>query len=187
MKLSKTKRNNLIFIVVIALLVFPQTRKPIQVALHKGLALFGPSIASETNRVSISYQDWQLQDLDGNKLNFKDLKGKVVFLNFWATWCPPCIAEMKSIDQLYATFNDDVAFILVSGENPKVVQKFLDKKEYGLRSYTPQSKYPSDFKVKSIPRTYVINKKGEIVIDKGGAANWNSEKLNTLITELLAE
>jgi len=94
MKLSKSKRNNIFFLVVIALLIIPQTRKPIQVVLHKGLALFGPSIESERNRKLITYQDWQLEDIGGNTINFKDLKGKVVFLNFWATWCPPCIAEM---------------------------------------------------------------------------------------------
>jgi len=187
MKLSKTKRNNLIFLLVIALMIIPQTRKPIQVMLHKGLALFGPSIESESNRVTINYQDWQLRDLEGNNLNFKDLKGKVVFLNFWATWCPPCIAEMKSVDQLYSEFKDDVAFVLVSGENSKVVKKFLAKKDYDLMSYTPQSKYPSDFNVTSIPRTFLINKNGEIVIDKGGAANWNSTKVRSLIKDLISE
>lgn len=168
-------------------MLIPQTRKPIQVLLHKGLALFAPSIEHETNRRLITYQDWQLEDLEGNTINFKDLKGKVIFLNFWATWCPPCIAEMKSIDELFNKYKEDVAFVLVSGEKPKIVQTFLTKKDYDLNSYTPQSKYPVDFNVKSIPRTYVINKKGEIVVDKGGAANWNSESVRVLIKQLLAE
>jgi len=187
MKLSKTKRSNLFFLVLIALLIIPQTRKPIQVSLHKALALFGPSIEHEASRRLITYQDWQLEDLEGNTINFKDLKGKVVFLNFWATWCPPCIAEMRSIDDLYNEYKDDIAFVLVSGENQKVVQTFLDKKEYNLISYKPLSKYPDDFKVNSIPRTYLINKKGEIVIDKTGAANWNSNKIKTLIESLGSE
>jgi thiol-disulfide isomerase/thioredoxin len=187
MKISKSQRNNLLFLVVIALLIIPQTRKPIQVFLNKGLALFGPSIESDNNRTTIVFEDWQLQDLEGKVVNFKDLENKVIFLNFWATWCPPCIAEMGSIHELYNDYKDEVVFLLVSSEKKQIVQKFMEKKGYMFNSYSPLSSYPQDFNISSIPRTFLISKKGEIVIDKSGAANWNSNKVRDKIKELLAQ
>jgi len=187
MKISKSHRNNLIFLVVIALLIIPQTRKPIQVFLNKGLALFGPSIESENNRTTIALEDWQLQDLDGKVVNFKDLENKVIFLNFWATWCPPCIAEMGGIHELYNDYKDDVVFLLVSSEKKQIVQKFIEKKGYMFNSYSPLTNYPKDFDISSIPRTFLISKKGDIVIDKSGAANWNSSKVRAQIEVLISE
>lgn len=185
MKLRKPKIRDLIFFAIIALLIIPQTRQPIQVLLHKGLAMFGPSIEKETDRKSIAFEDWKLQDLDGNILNFKDLEDKVVFLNFWATWCPPCIAELPSIQELHDDYKDKIAFVLISGEKLEVVKSFKNKKGYNLNSYSPLSAYPNDFNIRSIPRTFLINKTGEIVIDKSGAANWNSESVRLQIDKLI--
>ena len=185
MKLRKPKTRDLIFFAVIALLIIPQTRLPIQVLLHKGLAIFGPSIEEETNRESIVFENWELKDLEGNNLNFKDLENRVVFLNFWATWCPPCIAELPSIQGLQDDYKDKIAFVLISSENPEVVKSFKEKKGYNLNSFTPLSAYPNYFNIRSIPRTFLIDKNGKIVIDKSGAANWNSETVRQQIDELL--
>ncbi len=185
MKLRKPKRSDLILLVIIAVLIIPQTRKPIQVILHKGLALFGPSIENESNRTVVSFQDWLLEDLQGNLISFSELKNKVVFLNFWATWCPPCIAEMQSIQDLHDSYKDNVVFLLISNENPEVVRAFKNKKGYTLNSFKPLTENPESFNIRSIPRTFLINKKGEIVIDKGGAANWNSDKVRNQLDELL--
>ncbi len=187
MKISKSQRNNLLFLGVIAVLIIPQTRKPIQVFLNKGLALFGPSIESENNRTTITFEDWQIQDLEGKVANFKDLENKVIFLNFWATWCPPCIAEMGSIQELYNDYKEDVIFLLVSSEKKQIVEKFLKKKGYMFNTYSPLSSYPKDFNISSIPRTFLISKKGDIVIDKSGAANWNSDNVRNQIKELLTQ
>jgi thiol-disulfide isomerase/thioredoxin len=187
MKISKSQRSNIIFLIVITLLIIPQTRKPIQVFLNKGLALFGPSIESENNRTTIAFEDWQLQDLEGKVINFKDLENKVIFLNFWATWCPPCIAEMGSIYELYNDYKDDVVFLLVSSEKKQIVNKFMEKKGYMFNSYSPLTSYPKDFNISSIPRTFLISKKGDIVIDKSGAANWNSDKVRIQIEVLISE
>ena len=185
MKLRKPKKSDLILLVIIAVLIIPQTRKPIQVLLHKGFALIGPSIENESNRTMVNFQDWQLEDLEGNRINFSELKNKVVFLNFWATWCPPCIAEMQSIQDLHDSYNNDVVFLLISNENPEVVKAFKNKKGYTLNSFKPLTEYPDNFNIRSIPRTFLINKKGEIVIDKGGAANWNSDKVRRQLDELI--
>jgi thiol-disulfide isomerase/thioredoxin len=186
MKISKSQRNNIIFLVLIALLLIPQTRKPIQVFLNKGLALFSPSIVDQDKRKAISDFNWNLQNTNTlETYNFKNTEGKVVLVNFWATWCPPCIAELPSLDQLYQSYNDKVVFLFVSNEEISVVNKFLIMKGMSLPVFKPISNYPEVFDVSSIPRTFLIDKKGNIVIDKTGAANWNSKKVREQLDRLL--
>lgn len=187
MKFRKPKTNDIIFLVIIALLIIPQTRHPIQVAFHSVISKFNPSVIDKENREKVSYSNWKLMDLDGNEINFAYTKGRVVFLNFWATWCPPCIAEFQSIQDFYDDYKEKVVFLLVSDESPSVINKFLDKKGYDVQIFNPLTSYPKDFEIRSIPRTYIIDKEGYIVVDKKGAANWNSEKIHTQIEELLAK
>jgi thiol-disulfide isomerase/thioredoxin len=187
MKFAKPKTSNILFLIVIALLVIPQTRQPIQIALQTVISKFSPSIIDKKDRKTISYASWELRDLQGNDINFKDTKGKVVFLNFWATWCPPCIAEFQGIQDLYNDYKGVVEFIMVSDESPETIQKFLKKKGYNIHIYSPLSNYPDDFDVRSIPRTYIIDKEGHVVIDKKGAANWNGNAVRQQLNLLLSE
>lgn len=186
MKISKRQRSNIIFIVILALLLIPQTRKPIQIFVNKGLALFGPSVESESSRVKISDFNWELSEITTkNKINFKNSEGKVIVINFWATWCPPCIAEMPSLKKLHEEYKGKVDFYFVSNEKSEVIQAFLKKHDYNFKVYNPITQYPEQFDVSSIPRTFLIDKQGTIVIDKTGAANWNSDKVRSTIGELL--
>ena len=185
MKISKSLLSNLIFLLVIAILVIPQTRQPIQVFLNKGLALISPSIESEKEQTTLKSYDWKLKDEAGTVFDFENAKGKVVLINFWATWCPPCIAEMPSMQALYNDYQDKVVFLFVTGDWYSDINKFLDKHKYTFKVYRPVSSSPSLFDVSSIPRTFLIDKSGNIVIDESGAANWNSEKVRTTIDGLL--
>lgn len=185
MKISKSKRNNIIFLIGIALLIIPQTRQPIQIALHSIISKFGPSVIDQNDRKKIAYSPWKLQDLDGNTLNYSDTKGKVVFVNLWATWCPPCIAEFQGIQDLYDDYKDKVTFVMVSSEATETIQNFLNKKDYNIKIFKPLTNYPDDFEARSIPRTYIIDKEGYIVVDKKGAANWNSDKVRNQLDKLL--
>ena len=185
MKFKKPKTSDIIFIVIIALFIIPQTRQPIQIALHSVLSKFGPSVIDKVDREKVSYSSWRLRDLNGNELNFLDTKGKVVFINLWATWCPPCIAEFQNIQDLYNDYKNDVVFLLVSDESLATIKKFLDKKGYDIPIFSPLSNYPDDINPRSIPRTYIIDKEGNIVVDKKGAANWNSDTVRNQLDILL--
>lgn len=185
MKISKSKRNNIIFLVVIALLIIPQTRHPIQIALHSILAKFGPSVINKKDQKTVSYASWKLRDLEGNELEYSQTKNKVVFINLWATWCPPCIAEFQGIQNLYDDYKDKVTFLIISDESPEVIQNFLDNKGYDIQVFNSLTNYPNDFNPRSIPRTYVIDRQGQIVIDKKGAANWNSDTVRNQLDELI--
>ena len=187
-KSKKSKIYNLIFIIVIALLIFPQTRQSIQVFVNKGIvSIVKPSIIEDSERQSLSNYDWKLRDTLGNNFDFQTAKGKVIVINFWATWCPPCIAEMPSMELLYKKYedNNDVVFLFVSNEDVSVIKRFIFKKDYSFKVYQPLTKYPKKFNVSSIPRTFIISKKGEIVIDKSGAADWNNERVTKAIDDLI--
>jgi len=185
MKFRKPKTSDIILLVVIALLIIPQTRQPIQVAFHSILSKFGPSVIDKEDRKTVSSASWKLRDLDGIEMDYNETKDKVVFINLWATWCPPCIAEFQGIQNLYDDYKDKVTFVMVSDESPETIQNFLDKKGYKIQVFNPLTNYPEDFNPRSIPRTYIIDKQGRIVIDKKGAANWNSDKIRSQIDELL--
>lgn len=185
MKITKKQRNNSIFFVIIAILLIPQTRQPIQLLLHQGLAKFSPSVEDKDDRVKLNDYEWALVDENGVSYDFQKARGKVVVINFWATWCPPCIAEMPSLEKLYNEYKDDVVILLVSNEKPSVISKFKEQNSYDFLVYASVSKQPKLFDVSSIPRTFVIDKKGTIVIDKSGAANWYSDSFRTLLETLL--
>ena len=185
MKLTRSKITNLIFIAVIALMIIPQTRQPIQIFLNKGLALISPSVTKEAKRDKIEDYNWQLVDMQGQSIDFNESRDKVVLINFWATWCPPCIAEMPSLHKLYDDYKESVDFYFVSNEKEGVLKSFLEKNGYDFNVQMPKSEYPEIFDVSSIPRTFLIDKAGSIIIDKKGAANWNSNSVRETIEELL--
>ena len=185
MKKKKINIKNILFLVVILLLIIPQTRQPIQVLLHKGLALFSPSIENVEDVEQISSYNWQLESINGESFNFEDTKHKVVLVNLWATWCPPCIAEMPSMQALYKDYKDQVDFVFISNEDRERIYEFLVHEGYSFPVYKPTTKAPETFNVRSIPRTFLIDRNGNIIIDKSGAANWNSETVRATIDELI--
>ena len=183
MKLNISKKiiSNGLFIIVIALLIYP----PSKVWLTRQLA-FSPSIEKSDNRESIDTYDWRLKGLNTPHINFENFKGKVVFVNFWATWCPPCRAEMPMIQKLYDDYKDKIEFVFITNESWPLVKGFYDKNNYDLPSYNAASDPPLKFsETNSIPASYLLDKKGNIVVSKVGAADWNSAKIRKLLDELL--
>jgi thiol-disulfide isomerase/thioredoxin len=188
MKFKKLNRTNVIFLIVIAVLIIPQTRQPIQILLHKGMRYINQSsLIDSEDRTTIAYSHWELKSDTNTTLDFRDTQGKVVFINFWATWCPPCIAEMPNLQALYKDYNDKVVFLFITNDDFDTVDKFKTKKGFNFEVFNPLNETPKELKTTSIPRTFIINNKGEIVIDESGAIDWNSDtvrkQLDTLISE----
>lgn len=187
MKAKLTKRN-IIFLILIAILIIPQIRQPLQVLLHKGFSYINQSsVIDKDDRIKVSYEDWYLKSDDDVVLNFKDTKGKVVFVNFWATWCPPCIAEMPSLQALYKDYKDKVVFVFSTTDDFETIKGFKEKRNFNFQVYRPTRNVPSELETSSIPRTFIINKQGEIVVDESGAVDWNSETVRLQLDQLLAE
>ena len=187
MKIKKSHIYNSFFVVFIVLLILPQTRKPIQVVFHKVKTFFGPTIEDGNEKERLSEYNWLLIDQNGKKLDFKDSENRVVLVNLWATWCPPCIAELPSMNKLYKDYGDKVTFLFVSNEELKKVSSFLKRKEFDIPSYKPLSRGPRMLSSRSIPATFIIGKDGKIHVNERGAANWNSDSVRELLDRLLEE
>ena len=131
----------------------------------------------------------KLMNERGEVVNFADLRGKVVFVNFWATWCPPCKAEMPGIQELYEEVkSDDIVFVMLSRD--REFQKAIDFKhdeEYSFPVFAAASNIPQQFTGSAIPRTYVLNKKGEVVSAKSGMAKYNTDSFKNFLQELAKE
>jgi thiol-disulfide isomerase/thioredoxin len=186
MKLNKSQRSNLLLLAVIALLIFSPIGGKVKEFTAR-LMSTAPSIINIDNRVVMTNYNWKLKGLNAEDYNFEEARGKVVFVNYWATWCPPCRAEMPDIQALYVDYKDKVEFVFITNEKAITVTEFLDKYDYTLPSYNQLNNGPSQFKVSSIPTTYLLNKRGEIVVYKVGPADWDGKKVRTLLDSLLLE
>ncbi len=189
--MAKTKKSiilNISMVIIILLMIIPQTRTPIQIILQKGIgSIVKPSLLSSSEMKTIANFDWELKQLNEKLFNLKTAEGKVIIINFWATWCPPCIAEMPDFENLYQKYksNEDVVFLFVSNEDTKIIADFMQEKQFSLPAYQQQAVAPAEFDVSSIPRTFIIDKVGQIVLDKSGVADWDSEKMHEIINALL--
>lgn len=186
------KITDIIFILFILALFIPDSRLAIGGLANRVKSMIMEPTVTDTNNeqlLTINDLDWQLENLPGKSINLKDHQGKVIFLNIWATWCPPCVGEMPGIQNLYEKFkdNNNISFFLVSDENPDKVKSFIQKKGYTFPVYTTKYRSPQIFLTQSIPTTFVISKKGAIVIKEKGALNWGGEKMEKIINDLLNE
>ncbi len=125
--------------------------------------------------------------LDGKQapVDLTQFKGKVVFINNWASWCPPCIAEMPSIQNLKNTLkNENIVFIMVSyDDSPEKAHRFIQKRNFDFEVYFPGKNYP--FQTESIPATFILDKNGTVVASHSGMANFDSPELIKKIKDLL--
>ena len=122
--------------------------------------------------------DMSAQDVDGNRLDFADFSGKVLIVNFWATGCGPCVAEMPSLSRLReATSDVEVALACVTREPVAKVREFLNKGDVDLPIYVLDGDVPKCFESRAIPATFVLDKKGTIVLRHFGAAAWDDESV----------
>lgn len=173
--------SNIIFIIAVAVLLYPPSRE----WFMRQIA-FAPSINNIEKREHLDTYNWSLKGLNTENINFNQLKNKVVFVNFWATWCPPCRAEMPMIQKLYNDYKEKIDFVLVTTENWNTVEQFFNKNGYHLPVFNSIDVPPKRFtETNSIPASYIISKNGEILISKVGAANWNSAKVRNLLDELI--
>ena len=172
----------------VVLLIIPQTRKPIQVGVNRlKVAIWSPGVHTAKEADSVAAFTYSLRDLEGREAMRRIGDGRITFLSFWATWCAPCIAELPSIEALYQDYGDAVDFVLVTHEEPEVVQRFLSKKRIQLPVFLPLIEVPEVLQSNSLPTNYIIDTKGNVLITEKGAANWNSKKVRDLLDGLIKQ
>ena len=133
--------------------------------------------------------NFRLEDLNGKKSELKHYRGKVVFLNFWATWCGPCKEEMPSMEDLHKKFKDKDFVLLtisVDYEGMKPVKEFIEKHHYTFPVLIdPTCETIELFQVEGIPTTFVIDKKGLFVGKAVGPKDWKKQEIDLIINLLL--
>ena len=129
----------------------------------------------------VAFSDLDMTTLDGADVNMEDYQGKMVFLNFWATWCPPCLKELPDLEGASKELADEGwEFVLVS-DDPIVALKsyeYLDLELFKLKETL------HSVNIYTIPTSYVINREGKIVYSKIGEADWDSEEMLEILRDL---
>jgi thiol-disulfide isomerase/thioredoxin len=147
--------------------------------------LIKPNISRE-EPISKADYNFRLVDQKGDILEGEALKNKTVFINLWATWCPPCVAEMPDINRLYKEVaSENIVFIMISLDDDfNKAKTFLQKKEYDFNIYQFVSTIPSALYSKIIPTSFVFSPEGNIVVRKEGMARYNSATFKEFLKSL---
>jgi len=143
----------------------------------------------ETKKIDFSYNTLQFENLENESFRIQDFKDKILFINIWATWCNPCLAEMPSMVELYENYKDDerIEFLYLSREKMNVIKNFIPNDE-NLQKL-PLYKITSDdefFATKAIPTTFILNRQGVIVVEDVGSAYWDDRSVIEYLNNLLA-
>lgn len=174
----------------------PMLLKSLLIALCLWVPLAGaadlPPLGHQMNpiRPPVAAPAFELTDMDGNKHSLDEFRGKVVMLNFWATWCPPCRREMPSMQRLYENYAErGLAVVAVNQwEDPDLVFEFT-----GRLSVDPtfpilfdrDSRIAEAYKVKGLPTTYLLDREGKIRYQAIGGREFDHPDVEQLIEDLL--
>jgi thiol-disulfide isomerase/thioredoxin len=139
---------------------------------------------TEKKEQSIRLSDIQLSDLEGNRVVLEDDPSTAVFINFWATWCRPCLAEMPSIDRLQSKLaNEEIAFIFASDEEPERIKQFMA--ERNMKGRFLRIENPEALNIMALPTTFIFNEKGELVFSEAGYRQWDQPDAVALVLEYI--
>ena len=133
--------------------------------------------------------NFQLRDLNGRLVTLSDLRGKVVLLNFWATWCGPCRVEMPAMEQLYHTFvrkDFEILAVSIDAQGVAVTRPF--QQEYHLTFpilHDPDYRVGLMYGARSIPMTFLVDRQGVVRHQIFGARDWGASEAQQLVQRLI--
>lgn len=179
-----------ILIVFSLLMVFNPDAKAFVLKGLMKIGFFQPDVDTLKKDVAQAPPDASFRDTAGNAVSLSGLKGKVVFLNFWATWCPPCRAEMPALADLYKSLkhNKNVVFLMVDVDsNYKKAKAYLDAEKLILPVVEPDGNIPESLFGGSLPTTLIFDKRGQLVFKHEGAADFSGKKVYDYLSRLSKE
>ena len=160
-----------------------------QVVRRGGQGLPPPPVPEEPQDTGLAmHYDWEAYNAAGEPFDMQSTQGKAVFLNIWATWCPPCVAEMPSIQRLYDTVGGEegIAFVVIARDSPNAVQQFIAEHGLTMPVYTTPV-IPVELDPPAIPTTYIVAPDGRIVFQHEGAAAWDDPAVADFLRQLAAQ
>ena len=144
-----------------------------------------PADAAAATRLDAADYRWRLRTLDGDDVSLEEFRGRPVFLNLWATWCPPCVAELATIQRLHDSLaGSGVAFLLVSPETRAAVAPFVRRRGLTAPVYLELQPLPAAFRLRALPTTYVIAPDGAVALRHRGSADWDTDAVRHLLRAL---
>lgn len=149
-----------------------------------------PSLGIQRVEPPEEAEDFTLKTLKGGTMSLKDYRGRLIFLNFWATWCGPCRAEMPSMQRLWEEFKEEDFVILAINiqEESKLVSSFMNERGLSFPVLLDEKgKVARSYGIRGIPTTFFLNPEGQIIGKAVGARDWASKESFQLIEELLFE
>lgn len=186
------KKNffNIIFWITIILILVNSDAKTWVLRQLTYTGIFNAQLDKGKPSESLIEHDFNFSQEDGTILSTSSLRGKVVFINFWASWCPPCRAEFPSIEKFYQEFNNhpDIFFLMINEDQDiQKGKKYLEQKNFTVPFHRLRSKVSEDIYSGALPTTIVLDKKGQIRMHHTGFSNYSSKKFIAQIEDLLAE
>jgi thiol-disulfide isomerase/thioredoxin len=128
----------------------------------------------------------KLTDLNGNEVDLTDYKGKTIFVNFWATWCRPCIQEMPSIAALQTQLKGkNIEFFFASDEEVDKIQKFMESRKMNLNFVRIEN--PESLGIEALPTTFIFDGNGELVFSEVGYRKWDEPATVDMVSKLVSE
>jgi peroxiredoxin len=185
--------DKLLTALAIALLLTGITYLAILQFAHRGQFSIGRGSGTEETP-SVAAGDkaapFTLKDLNGKTVSLASLRGKVVFLNIWATWCEPCREEMPSMETLYNEFHKRKDFVILAvsqdSRGKAAVEPYVEKNGYHFEVLLdPDNKISELYNISGVPETFIIDRKGRIVAHHMGAFDWSRSDVREALEQLL--
>jgi thiol-disulfide isomerase/thioredoxin len=188
--------GELLFLAAFILIMTTDLRQPVLSTVQRGLLATGlwratlPAQSQELPEQLASENGYPLSlplvTVDGRPANLSQFRGKVVLINLWASWCPPCLAEMPGLQALYQKVDTSkVAFVLISlDENQNKARALLKRKHYTMPVFFPTADLPAPFNSSSIPYTVILTPQGRVADRHSGMADYDTPEFKAALEKL---
>lgn len=146
-----------------------------------------PTVISTENRGKLLTYDWKLKRADWSYFNFKEAEGKVVFINFWATWNLPSRAQLDDIQSLYERYGANIEFYVITNEERELPEELMLRKGYAFPITYQIIGEPSPINLLKEGGSYILDSNGNIVVHQTAIADWDNDTIFALLDQLILE